>query len=131
MFAVIKTGGKQYRVAKNDLLTVERLAGEAGGTVDLDSVLMIGGGDTTRMGAPHVEGARVSAEIVEQARSKKITVFKKKRRKHYRLTAGHRQDLTVLRINDILVDGASVATEAAPKKSVKTSKGEATQSDAE
>lgn len=131
MFAVIKTGGKQYRVAKNDLLTVERLPGEAGGTVDLDSVLMIGGGDAAKVGAPLVEGARVSAEIVEQARSKKIIVFKKKRRKHHRLTAGHRQDLTVLRINDILVDGASVATEAAPKKNVKTSKGEATQSDAE
>ncbi|RDD61089.1 50S ribosomal protein L21 [Ferruginivarius sediminum] len=110
MFAVIKTGGKQYRVAKDDMVTVERVAEEAGSTVNLDQVLMVGAeGAAPKVGAPTVEGASVAAEIVEHTRGPKIRVFKKKRRKNYRRTAGHRQDLTVLRVTDIQVDGKSSA----------------------
>ena len=97
MFAVIKTGGKQYKVAKDDLIVVEKLPGEAGSTITLDQVLMVG----EKIGAPVVAGAAVSATVVEQTRGDKIIVFKKKRRQTYRRKNGHRQDLTVLRITDI------------------------------
>tara|TARA_R110002110_G_scaffold5084_10_gene25919 strand:+ start:181 stop:720 length:540 start_codon:yes stop_codon:yes gene_type:complete len=114
MFAVIKTGGKQYKVAKDDVIKVERLAGEAGDNVQLDQVLAISGDDgALSLGAPLVEGAIVSATLLEQARADKIVVFKKKRRQNYRRKAGHRQDLTVLRITDIAAKGAK---KAAPKK---------------
>ncbi len=117
MFAVVKTGGKQYKVAKNDIVVVEKLAGDAGATVELDQVLMLGDGGKATVGAPTVAGALVTAEVVEQTRGPKITIFKKKRRKHYQRTAGHRQDLTVLRVTDILTDGAKPAKKAAaPKK---------------
>lgn len=118
MFAVIKTGGKQYKVAKNDLVTVERVAAEAGSTVNLDQVLMVGAeGEAPKVGTPTVEGASVAAEVVEHIRGPKIRVFKKKRRKNYRRTHGHRQDLTVLRVADIQADGKSAAEsgEAAPR----------------
>ena len=102
MFAVIRTGGKQYRVAKDDVIKVEKLTGEAGDKIDLTDVLMVGGeGATTKVGAPLIEGASVKAEIVEQGRSRKIIIFKKKRRKNYRRTAGHRQYETFLKITDI------------------------------
>ena len=101
MYAVIKTGGKQYRVVKDTVLSVEKLAGEAGSHIDLDQVLMIGDDKSTTVGTPVIEGATVSAEVVKQERDNKIIVFKKKRRKNYRRTKGHRQDLTVLRIIDI------------------------------
>tara|TARA_R110002094_G_scaffold139545_1_gene130657 strand:- start:781 stop:1143 length:363 start_codon:yes stop_codon:yes gene_type:complete len=102
MFAVIRTGGKQYRVAKDDVIKVEKLGGEAGDKVDLTDVLMVGGeGTDTKVGAPLISGASVKAEIVEQGRSRKITVFKKKRRHNYRRTAGHRQHETLLKITDI------------------------------
>jgi large subunit ribosomal protein L21 len=97
MFAVVRTGGKQYRVAEGDLIRVERLEGEKGGTITLGEVLMAG----DKIGAPLVSGASVAAEIVAQARGPKIIVFKKKRRQNYRRKNGHRQDLTILRITGI------------------------------
>jgi large subunit ribosomal protein L21 len=101
MFAVIKTGGKQYRVAENDVIRVERLDGEAGASVTLDQVLMVGEGDSVTVGTPTVDGASVAAEVVEQGRGPKIIVFKKKRRQNYRRKKGHRQDLTTLKITGI------------------------------
>ncbi|MBW7850480.1 MAG: 50S ribosomal protein L21 [Rhodospirillales bacterium] len=97
MFAVIKTGGKQYKVAKDDVITVERLPGQPGDSVTLGEVLMVG----DKIGAPTVDGASVTATVVDQTRGDKIIVFKKKRRQNYRRKNGHRQDLTVLRITDI------------------------------
>jgi len=105
MYAVIKTGGKQYRVAKDDVLEVERLPGEAGASLTLDEVLLVGGEDGVTVGTPTVAGASVSAELVEQTRGDKIIVFKKRRRKHYRRTQGHRQDLSRIRITDIATGG--------------------------
>lgn len=105
MFAVIRTGGKQYKVAKGDLLAIERLQVKPGATVGFDSVLMVGDGSSATVGAPYVEGGRVTAQVVEQARSPKITVFKKKRRKNHRRKNGHRQDLTVLQVTEILAEG--------------------------
>ena len=105
MFAVIKTGGKQYRVAPNDILRVEKLAGEPGETVALESVLMLETEAGVQLGTPLVEGASVAAEVVEQGRGPKLVVFKKKRRKYHRRRNGHRQDLTVLRVTEILTDG--------------------------
>ncbi len=102
MFAVVRTGGKQYKVAAGDLIQVERLDHEAGAEVRLDDVLMTGGGDApVRIGTPRLDGVAVSAEVVEQTRGDKIVVFKKRRRQNYRRKAGHRQDLTVLRITAI------------------------------
>ncbi|MEX2649874.1 MAG: 50S ribosomal protein L21 [Alphaproteobacteria bacterium] len=102
MFAVIETGGKQYRVAKDDVIKVEKLPGEAGGSVAFDRVLMVGEGSAVKVGAPTVAGAKVTAEIVEQTRADKIIVFKKIRRKNHRRKNGHRQHQTVLRIVDIV-----------------------------
>ena len=105
MYAVLKTGGKQYKVAVDDVIVVEKLAAEAGDSVDLDEVLMLGDGESSTVGRPLVSGARVTARVLEQKRSDKIIVFKKKRRKNYRRTRGHRQDVTVLRITDIHAAG--------------------------
>ncbi len=107
MYAVIKTGGKQYRVAKDEVIAIEKLAAEAGSRLDLADVLMIGDGPNTTVGTPLVEGASVSAEVVEHARGDKIIVFKKKRRKNYRRKKGHRQDVTFLRITGINAPGAA------------------------
>jgi large subunit ribosomal protein L21 len=112
MFAVIKTGGKQYRVAKDDIILVERLPGDAGAAVSLDEVLMVGEGQKQTVGAPLVSGASVAAKILDHPRSDKIIVFKKNRRKNYRRRAGHRQDLTVLQITDIMADGKKAAKSA-------------------
>jgi len=101
MFAVIKTGGKQYKVAKHAVIVVEKLLGEAGAKVALDEVLLVGGEGDAKVGAPMVAGASVAAEIIEQTRGDKVIIFKKKRRKNHRRKNGHRQDLTVLRITDI------------------------------
>jgi large subunit ribosomal protein L21 len=114
MFAVIKTGGKQYKVAKDDVIVVEKLEGEAGEVIAFESVLMVGEGADTKAGAPFVEGVCVAGEVVEQTRGDKILVFKKKRRQNYRRTNGHRQDLTVVRITDILTGGEK--PEAKPKR---------------
>jgi len=101
MYAVIKTGGKQYRVSKDDVVTIERVAGDAGSTVEFDQVLMVGTGADVKIGAPVVSGAKVVAELVEQSRGPKLIAFKKRRRKNSRRKKGHRQDLSVVRITDI------------------------------
>lgn len=116
MYAVVKTGGKQYRVAKNDVIKVEKLDGEAGSTVSLDTVLMLNDGKASTVGSPLVEGAVVTAEVLEQGRADKIVVFKKNRRQNYRRTKGHRQHQTVLRVTDILADGKKAAKKATAKK---------------
>ena len=117
MFAVIKTGGKQYRVAADDLLKVERIEAETGQIVELTEVLMVGDGDKAEIGAPLVDGAMVTAEVVEQGRAKKVITFKKRRRQNSRRTKGHRQHLTTLRIAEILTGGAKPSKKAAaPKK---------------
>lgn len=100
MYAVIKTGGKQYRVSEGDLLRVEKLDGDVGAELELGEVLMIGG-DKLDVGKPLVQGAKVTAEIVAQDRAKKIIVFKMKRRKNYRKKYGHRQPYTEIRITGI------------------------------
>lgn len=126
MYAVVKTGGKQYRVSKDDILKVERLPGEAGDVVTLDEILMVGDGGEVTVGAPMVDGAAVAAEILEQKRDKKIIVFKKRRRQNYRRKAGHRQHLTVLRVTEILTGGAKAkpaAKKAAPKAAPKAAAG--------
>jgi len=122
MYAVVKTGGKQYRVSKDDIMKVERLAGDAGDVITLDNVLMLGDGKDVTIGAPMVDGASVAAEILEQGRAKKIIVFKKRRRQNYRRKAGHRQLQTVLRVTDILTGGAKpkpVAKKPAKKEAPK------------
>jgi large subunit ribosomal protein L21 len=101
MFAVIRTGGKQYKVAKDDVITVEKLPGEPGAVVEFGEVLMIGHGAEVAAGTPLLAGAAVSATVVEQSRAAKIIVFKKKRRKNYRRKKGHRQYQTVLRVTEI------------------------------
>jgi large subunit ribosomal protein L21 len=100
-YAVIETGGKQYRVKIGDTLKVELLEGEAGTAVVLDAVLAISNGESLTIGAPFIKGAKVGAEIVEQARGPKVVAFKKKRRKGYKRKVGHRQHLTVLRVASI------------------------------
>lgn len=100
-FAVIRTGGKQYRVTPNSVLKVEKLEAEAGATVTFHDVLAVGSDAGLTLGAPTVPGASVSATVLEQARGDKIIIFKKKRRQNYRRKRGHRQHLTVLRIGDI------------------------------
>ncbi len=101
MFAVIKTGGKQYKVAAEDTITVMTVAGNPGDKVTFDNVMMVVDGETTKMGVPMVAGASVAAEIVEQARGPKVIAFKKRRRKNSKRKRGHRQDLTIVRITGI------------------------------
>ena len=124
MFAVIRTGGKQYRVAKDDVIAVEKLAGKPGAVVEIQDVLMIGDdGKAASVGAPVLDKAAVFAEVLDQARDDKIIVFKKKRRKRYRRTRGHRQDVTVLKITGISPTGqkpaAKAKTEPKPKAEAK------------
>ncbi len=97
MFAVIKTGGKQYKVQKDSVIVVEKLAGDAGSKITFDTVLMVG----DKVGTPTVDGATVSGEIVKQTRGEKVIIFKKIRRHGYRRKKGHKQDLTVVRITEI------------------------------
>ncbi len=101
MYAVIKTGGKQYRVAADDVLTIEKLVGEPGDKIEFGEVLMVGG-DSVKIGAPLVSGALVKAEVVEQTRGPKVIAFKKRRRKNSRRKRGHRQDLTTVKITEII-----------------------------
>ena len=101
MYAVVVTGGKQYRVSVGDTLQVEKLAGESGNKIMLDQVLLVGSEKELKIGTPMIEGAKVEAEVVRQARGKKIVISKKKRRKGYRKTQGHRQFLTELKITKI------------------------------
>lgn len=101
MYAIVRTGGKQYQVACGDRLRVEKLTGNVGDTVDLEDVLMVVDGEETKIGQPSLEDAKVVAKIAEQGKAKKVIVFKKKRRKGYRLRRGHRQPYTALLIEDI------------------------------
>ena len=102
MYAVIKTGGKQYRVAANDTLTIEKIEGLAGATVEFDQVLMVGGDGAPKVGKPLVSGVKVTAEVIEQGRGDKVIAFKKRRRKNSRRKRGHRQELTTVKIRDII-----------------------------
>ena len=109
MYALVKTGGKQYRVAKDDTILVERIAAEEGAEVILNDIVMLGNGDKVTIGTPTVDGAAVSATVVRQTRGPKIIIFRRKRRKNHRRTQGHRQDLTLLKINDIAEDAKKLA----------------------
>ena len=115
MYAVVKTGGKQYRVAKDDVLTVEKLDAEAGAVIELAEVLAIDDGKGLTIGTPMIDGARVAATVLEQKKADKVIIFKKKRRKNYRRTRGHRQPLTVIRISDILAKGQKAAAAKAAR----------------
>ncbi len=106
MYAVVRTGGKQYRVAEGDQIQIERIDGTVGEEIDFDDVLMIGGGEDAQIGTPRVEGAKVSGRILAQDRAKKITVFKFKRRKGYQRKQGHRQNITRVQITGIQAAGA-------------------------
>ena len=101
MFAVIKTGGKQYRVSEGSILKVEKLTGDAGGSVEFTDVLAVGQGEELKVGSPAVEGATVTARILEQGRGKKVIVFKKKKRKGYTKKQGHRQSYTAIKVEEI------------------------------
>ena len=116
MFAVIKTGGKQYRVAANDRLTIEKLDAEIGTIVQFPDVLMVGEGASARIGTPLVDGALVTAEVIEQGRARKVIAFKKRRRQNSKRTRGHRQHQSVVRIAEILTDGASPSKKTAAAK---------------
>jgi len=126
MYALVKTGGKQYRVAKDDTILVERIAAEEGAEVILNDIVMLGDGDKVTIGTPTVDGAAVSATVVRQTRGPKIIIFRRKRRKNHRRTQGHRQDLTLLKINDIAEDAKKLAPvkpaakKAAPKTDAAT-----------
>jgi large subunit ribosomal protein L21 len=124
MFAVIKTGGKQYKVGKGDVLSIEKLDGDAGAEIRFDEVLLVGDGASQTVGAPLVDGAAVTATVLEQAKADKVLVFKKNRRHRYKRTQGHRQRLTVVRIEDILPSGAKKKA-AAPKAAKKAEASEA------
>ncbi|MBD3618972.1 MAG: 50S ribosomal protein L21 [Gammaproteobacteria bacterium] len=101
MYAVIATGGKQYRVAEGDVIRVEKLSAEAGSSVDFDKVLLVGEGESVKVGAPYVEGGKVSATVTAHGRGKKIEIVKFRRRKHHRKQMGHRQDYTEVQITGI------------------------------
>ena len=126
MYAVVKTGGKQYRVAKNDIIAIEKIDSVTGKDVELDQVLALDTGTGLTIGTPFVDGARVSATVLEQKKTKKIIVFKKKRRKNFRRTKGHRQQLTVIKIDEILAKGqkatASETSASTSSTDAKTSK---------
>jgi large subunit ribosomal protein L21 len=101
MYAVIATGGKQYRVAEGDVIRVEKLSAEAGSSVDFDKVLLVGEGDSVKVGAPYVDGGKVSATVKAHGRGKKVEIVKFRRRKHHRKQMGHRQDYTEIQITGI------------------------------
>jgi large subunit ribosomal protein L21 len=115
MFAVIRTGGKQSRVAAEDVIKIEKVAGDPGEIVQFGEVLLVGG-DNVTVGAPTVAGASVAAEVLEQGRGPKVIAFKKRRRKNSRRKRGHRQEFTLLRVTEILTDGAKPTKSAKPKR---------------
>jgi large subunit ribosomal protein L21 len=125
MFAVIKTGGRQYRVVPDDVLEIGKIAGEVGTIVQLGEVLVLGG-DTPVLGAPTVAGASVAAEVLQHKRGPKVIAFKKRRRKHSKRKRGYRDEITVLRITEILADGKAPTIGPRPKKEkvVKPAEGE-------
>jgi len=118
MFAVIKTGGKQYRVAEDQYLQIEKIKGEPGQIVQLGNVLMIGGAQP-QIGAPEIAGASVAAEVISQGRGPKVIAFKKRRRKNSRRKRGHRQEFTLIRITEILTEGKAPSKEAKPRQVAK------------
>ena len=119
MFAIVKTGGKQYRVGVGDQITVERLEGDVGAEISLNEVLALGG-EAPKVGTPIVDGASVTAKIVQQPRGAKVIVFKKKRRKNYRRKRGHRQELTVLKIQSISADGSAAVASSSNEPAAET-----------
>ena len=127
MYAVIRTGGKQYKVAKEDIIKIEKISGDVGSTIEFEEVLMLGGAGDPAIGNPLVDGATVAGEVLDQGRSDKIIVFKKKRRKNYRRTKGHRQLQTTVKITEIVTGGKKAAPrkqtgeEASPEKSASQS----------
>ena len=125
MFAVIKAGGKQYRVTEDQLLKVEGVKGEPGTIVQIGDVLMLGG-DTPQLGSPMISGASVAAEVVAQSRGAKVIAFKKRRRKNSRRKRGHRQDFTLIRITEILTNGAKPTKGPKPKPEAKAKTTEGT-----
>jgi large subunit ribosomal protein L21 len=129
MFAVIKTGGKQYRVAADDVIRIEKIKGEPGEIVQLGEVLVVGGANV-QLGLPTVSGASVAAEVLEQGRGDKVIAFKKRRRKNSRRKRGHRQEFTLLRITEILTEGQKPTKGARPKHQPKP-KPEVAESDAD
>ena len=114
MFAVIKTGGKQYRVAAEDVLQIDKVKGDPGEIIQFGEVLVLGG-DEVKLGLPTIAGASVAAEVLEQGRGPKIIAFKKRRRKNSRRKRGHRQEFTLVRVTEILTDGAKPTKAAAPR----------------
>jgi large subunit ribosomal protein L21 len=118
MFAVIRTGGKQYRVAAEDVIKVDKVRGNPGEIVQFGEVLVVGG-DSITLGQPTIAGASVAAEVIEQGRGPKIIAFKKRRRKNSRRRRGHRQEFTLLRVTEILTDGAKPSQTARPKREPK------------
>jgi large subunit ribosomal protein L21 len=131
MFAVIKTGGKQYRVAADDVITIATLAGEPGEAVTFDQVLMVTNDNGTQVGAPLIEGVTVTGEVVEHTRGEKVIAFKKRRRQNSRRKRGHRQDYTVVRITEILSAGEKPKKAAAKKKTTKAAAEDAAPASAE
>ncbi len=114
MFAVIKTGGKQYRVAAEDVIKVEKVKGDPGEIIEFGEVLVVGG-DSVTLGAPTIAGALVAAEVLEQGRGPKVIAFKKRRRKNSRRKRGHRQEFTLVRVTEILTDGAKPSKTPKPR----------------
>jgi large subunit ribosomal protein L21 len=114
MFAVIKTGGKQYRVAAEDIIRVDRVSGQPGEIVEFGEVLVVGG-DTPQIGVPTVSGATVAGELLQHTRGDKVIAFKKRRRKNSRRKRGYRHEFSVVRITEILTDGAKPSKTAAPR----------------
>jgi len=128
MFAVIRTGGKQYRVATEDVIRVDKVAGQPGEIVEFGEVLVVGG-DNVQLGAPTVAGATVAAEVIEQGRGAKVIAFKKRRRKNSRRKRGHRQEFTLIRITEILTDGKKPSKVAKAKPERKPKPAERTEPD--
>ncbi|MBL54673.1 MAG: 50S ribosomal protein L21 [SAR116 cluster bacterium] len=124
MYAVVKTGGKQYRVTKDDTILVEKLDAEEGQKVTLSDVMLLGEGDNVTVGTPVVANASVEAQVVSQTRGPKIIIFRRKRRKNHRRTQGHRQDLTLLKITDINTSAKKAAAPAKKAAAPKTAKAE-------
>lgn len=119
MYAVLKSGGKQYKVEQGQVLRLEKLPGDVGSAIKFDQILMVGDGESIQIGQPLVDGASVEGHIVDQGRSKKIIVFKYKRRKRYRRKLGHRQQFTAIQIDSILTKGKPASKKAEPEKETK------------
>jgi large subunit ribosomal protein L21 len=124
MFAVIRTGGKQYRVAAEDVIKVEKVRGEPGEIVQFGEVLLVGG-DNVTLGAPTISGASVAAEVLQQGRGPKVIAFKKRRRKNSRRKHGHRQEFTLVRVTEILTEGAKPSKAAGSRRKARSQAAEA------